>query len=332
MPARTSNPVVIWRLLDGRAGHESQVRGLSEAMSRLQECECVDIPVKPSLRGIRSLLPGRFGFCDELPRPDFLIAAGHGTHLPLIRLQRTFGGRSVVIMRPSLPSRLFDVCVVPSHDRWSERPGVIVTEGALNQVRPELRRSSDCGVFLVGGLSRHFQWSDAAVLCQIEQVLKRSELPWLMITSQRTPASFHQSLRESGLHLRLKSADAICDMSPREVLMHCREAWVSCDSVSMIYEAITSGCRVGMIELPTLHDSRLSRNVSRLRETRLATSYSDWLNGQSLVSRSGFCEADDVAAKLFAEVGLQTTDFTDQTRRGDFVIDAAVVNSVHRRS
>ncbi len=331
MPARTSKPVVIWRLLDGRAGHESQVRGLSEAMSRLHDCESIDIPIEPSRRGIRSLLPSRFQFCRELPKPDILIAAGHGTHLPLIRLQRTFGGRSVVIMRPTLPSRLFDVCVVPFHDQWSERPGVIVTEGALNQVRPELRRSSDCGVFLVGGLSRHFRWSDAAVLCQIESVLQQSELPWLLITSQRTPASFHQSLRESGLHLRLKSADAVCEASPREVLMHCREAWVSCDSVSMIYEAITSGCRVGMIELPTTHVSRLSRNVTRLRETGLATSYSDWLCGQSLVSRSGFCEADHVAAKLLAEIGLQTTGSAAPTQSADSAFDATLVHSAPRQ-
>ncbi|MFN9717770.1 MAG: mitochondrial fission ELM1 family protein [Planctomycetota bacterium] len=308
---------MIWRLFDGRAGHENQVRGLSDAMARLYPCRNVDICISAAIRGCRSLLPGRMEFCRDFPKPDLLVAAGHGTHWPLIRLQRRFGGRSVVIMRPGLPSSFFDLCVVPAHDRWVQGPRVIVTEGALNRIRPEHHRRAECGAFLIGGPSRHFQWSDTLVLSKISDVVTRSELPYILMTSQRTPSSFHVALRESGLHLRVRSADAVFGTSPNEVLSICREAWVSCDSVSMIYEAITSGCRVGLLELPAGRPGRLSQNVDRLCQRGLATSWTSWRNGRPLVSQSHFCEADRVAAMLLEAMNLAPTQGFDVTPESD---------------
>ena len=54
--------------------------------------------------------------------PDLIIGAGHQLHKPMLRTRWHLGGRCVVLMRPSLPSFLFDLALVPQHDRvWIKR-------------------------------------------------------------------------------------------------------------------------------------------------------------------------------------------------------------------
>ncbi|MEZ5600320.1 MAG: ELM1/GtrOC1 family putative glycosyltransferase [Candidatus Competibacteraceae bacterium] len=57
------------------------------------------------------------------------------------------------------------------------------------------------------------------------------------------------------------------------------QVWVSADSVSMVYEALTAGAAVGMLEVPRKRSSRISRGLDKLagagwvlRFRRLATS------------------------------------------------------------
>jgi uncharacterized protein len=42
----------------------------------------------------------------------------------------------VVLMKPSLPRRWFDLCILPQHDGIAADAHTLVTEGALNRVRP----------------------------------------------------------------------------------------------------------------------------------------------------------------------------------------------------
>ena len=61
---------MIWSLLDGRSGHENQVIGLTEAIARRVSVQAFDITIAQSLRGLRSLIPGRLSFAKTLPAPD----------------------------------------------------------------------------------------------------------------------------------------------------------------------------------------------------------------------------------------------------------------------
>ncbi len=83
---------------------------------------------------------------------------------------------------------------------------VIVTEGTVNRIRTRDRRTTDCGMILIGGPSRHFRWSDRLVLNQIRAVVESSSLPHVVATSQRTPSSFRVALQESGLDVPIKEA------------------------------------------------------------------------------------------------------------------------------
>src|SRR5690606_19667671 len=120
-------------LSDGRPGHENQSVGLAEALRRRTgaSVECVRWPAGAGL--FKRIGLARAGGEGGV---DLLIGAGHGTHLPLLAAARKFGARSVVIMKPSLPRGLFDLCVVPRHDLAvpADSGNVVVTRGALNRI------------------------------------------------------------------------------------------------------------------------------------------------------------------------------------------------------
>jgi mitochondrial fission protein ELM1 len=49
-----------------------------------------------------------------------------------------------------------------------------------------------------------------------------------------------------------------------EQLTQAGEVWVTPDSVSMVYEALTAGCRVGLFDLPSRPGSRVAKGVKDL--------------------------------------------------------------------
>jgi mitochondrial fission protein ELM1 len=54
------------------------------------------------------------------------------------------------------------------------------------------------------------------------------------------------------------------------------QVWVTADSVSMIYEALTSGAAVGVLEIPRKRSSRISRGTEQLASEDWVTFFSDW--------------------------------------------------------
>jgi mitochondrial fission protein ELM1 len=289
---------VIWRLRDGRSGHENQVIGLTEAIARRVSVQAFDITIAQRLRGLRSLIPGRMSFAKSLPEPNLLIGAGHSTHLPLLTLQRRFGGKTVVVMKPSLPTALFDLCLIPTHDNLIFQPeNVIRTEGALNRIRPSVEHDSGIGLLLVGGPSKHFLWSDDAVVDQIRQVVQKSSLYWTVATSERTPVSFIQRWRTETPEIPLVTAQECSSQWLPDQLAQCGVVWVTCDSMSMIYESLTSGTRVGLLKLPAIRRDRITRNIQRLCGMGWGVTSRQWLAGRSLPTMSRqFSESDRCSA------------------------------------
>jgi uncharacterized protein len=289
----TSVPV-IWRLLDGRPGHENQVRGLTEAIARRISVQYCDIVIDHSLRGLRSLIPGRVSFADSLPVPDLLVGAGHSTHVPMLIWQKRFGGKAVVVMKPSLPTTLFDLCLIPAHDNLRfETRNVVRTEGSLNRIRPSADHDPQRGLILIGGPSKHFLWSDEAVTTQLLKILRRDSRSWTVATSVRTPDSFVQSWRTHSPDVPLVTSLERSSRWLPEQLAERGAVWVTCDSMSMIYEALTAGSRVGLLELRATRHGRISRNIRRLTDLGLTTTSSQWLAGRELpVPTNHYSESD----------------------------------------
>jgi mitochondrial fission protein ELM1 len=285
---------VIWRMLDGRPGHENQVIGLTEAIQRIRSVEVCDIRLDEDRKSLRGILSGWLASMASLPAPDLLIGAGHSTHLPLLACSRRFGGRSVVIMKPSLPVGLFDLCLIPEHDTLCfPANNVVRTEGALNRVRPSDRHDSNCGLILIGGPSKHFLWSDEKVIRQVQAIAATSGIRWTIAASERTPENFLKHLQSQLPNVAVKTPhDTSSDWLPGQ-LEQAGTVWVTCDSMSMIYEALTAGARVGLLELEPSSPGRISSNIQRLIRSSMVTACSDWMQGRPLsASMKYFSEAD----------------------------------------
>ena len=275
LAARMDRPTVLWLISDGKPGHENQSLGLAEAICPRVPGEIHRIELTGS-RGMVGRLRSAASAAHKLPKPDIILAAGHSTHLPLLWLARKHRAKSIVLMRPSLPLSLFDLCIAPAHDFPSgcARPNVILTRGAINRVTPGADEKTG-KLILIGGPSKTHGWDGGALLDMLATVTASSG--WELTDSRRTPDGFLDQLRAN-----LPDVSAIShtrtppDWVP-EKLRQAAEVWVTEDSVSMIYEALTSGARVGLLPMPRLvASSRVMHGIDGLVADGYLTSFSDW--------------------------------------------------------
>ncbi|MCA9063560.1 MAG: mitochondrial fission ELM1 family protein [Planctomycetaceae bacterium] len=304
----TDEPLVVWRLLDGKAGHENQVLGLAEALERCTLCHHIDVDASRALKGFRAWLPGRTKFLDEVPAPHLLLGAGHSTHLPLLSLKRQFGGRTVMLMKPTLPMGWFDVCYIPSFHNLRPRPNLMLTEGTLNRIQPSNELQDHRGLVLLGGPSSHFRWSDQTVLDQLAAVcLREPGTQWTITTSRRTPASFVHSWRMSGLPGDLFPFHQTSGVWLADQMRISGRVWVTCESISMIFQSLTAGAAVGLLELPVRKESRITQCIRQLDTSGFVTLCTRWQSDR-ILRRTGrrLAEADRCAADILRRFPLIT--------------------------
>jgi mitochondrial fission protein ELM1 len=281
---------VVWRLSDGKPGHDNQSRGLIRALGRLTALECHELYGRDA--GRRALWPtlaSWFRPGQDLPDPALLIGAGHTTHLPMLAARMARGGRAVVLMKPSLPLCWFDLCLIPEHDRPPLRDNVLLTQGVLNTVR-----ASDCakpgiGLILVGGPSSHHRWDGPALVRMVRAILDADPMvAWRIADSRRTPACTRDLLRAIPLST---GAAPNCAFVPHEetgpewlstALAEAGTVWVTEDSVSMVYEALSAGAATGLLPVPRRCSSRPSRGVDALLASGQVTAFERWAEGAAL--------------------------------------------------
>lgn len=268
MPSSQSHPAVVtlWQVSDGKPGHVSQTLGLVQALARRIPVRSYSIPL-PDRSLAASVLCGRAGDTRSLPDPDLIVGAGHRTHPSLLAARFWRGGRAVVLMRPSLPVSWFDLCVAPEHDGLAPGAGVFITKGVLNTVQPGAGQSVDRGLFLIGGPCRHAQWNDETIARQVCRIVTaQPTVQWMLTTSRRTPAGFLEGLAKmapSNL-TAVGFAQTNRDWVPAQ-LGRCGQVWVTPDSVSMVYEALTAGAATGLLDLPLDPRSKLVAALERLQ-------------------------------------------------------------------
>jgi len=257
-----SRPIQILVISDGKPGHENQSLGLADAMARLHPAEIQTLRLDMG-KGFLGRLKG--AVAGNIPRLDFVLAAGHATHPAALLIARKYGARSISLMKPSLPVSWFDVCVCPEHDFLGKPvpPNVITSKGALNRVRPAGGARSG-KILLIGGPSKTHGYDETALIAQIRDIAADGE--WQVADSRRTPGTFLPALRKAlpGLtvfpHRETQPSWLAAMLSTAEAV------WVTEDSVSMIYEALTGGAKVCVLEMPRLRpDARVIRGLKALR-------------------------------------------------------------------
>jgi mitochondrial fission protein ELM1 len=293
-----SKPLILWLLGDGKPGHENQSLGLADAIARRMPCEVHRISLAGK-RGLLTRIQAAVLASAGLPQPDLIIAAGHATHPALLWLARKHRAKSIVLMRPSLPMSWFHLCIVPTHDFKNppRRENVIVTQGALNRVAPPDSAERNERIILVGGPSSSHGWNAEILLQALTQITATGD--WQLTNSRRTPGGFLEEIRE-----RLPAVEVFPhqqtppDWLPAK-LAAANQVWVTEDSVSMIYEALTSGASVGLLPLPRNQpNSRVLRGLARLIADGFLTPFTDWQTSRQLVKPPSILREADRCAEL----------------------------------
>lgn len=204
-----------------------------------------------------------------------------------------------MLMKPSLPTNWFDLCLIPDHDQPTNRENIIITRGALNTIIPATNQDAARGLILIGGPSRHYHWDENTLLDQLQCILKDGSVQWTLSDSPRTPeqtCAQLKALNHPNLHYYS------CKSTPAnwlsEQLKMSANVWVTQDSVSMIYEALTSGAAVGLLKVPAKKPGKLTTAIQRLAEQKLLTIFDSWKEGQKLTATHGLFNESGRCAKL----------------------------------
>jgi mitochondrial fission protein ELM1 len=289
---------------DGKAGHRSQALGLFKAIQRqssetvsFEEISIDDLAIFPLLVGL---------FRRSIPQlqttPDFIFGVGSHTQLRVFLLGKIYPqAKTVILMKPNYPFAWFNYSVIPEHDGIPASDRVIVTQGALNPIVNEQRHQSGRILIALGGSSKRHQWNEDKVFASIEHIVKQhSENEIIITTSRRTPEQFVECLNTYPFlpHVHFFPVEQTPQGWIFEEMQQAEAVWVTEDSVSMIYEALTAGCRVGVIAM------------DRTKQDRITTSV-DGLLGKGIISESlllaqlpepnAFKEAERVATYLLAQ-------------------------------
>lgn len=297
---RSPSQSTIWCLLDGRPGHQNQVLGLAEALQQRCDVQICNVDINGTKQRLHTLTASAQTLSGVNSSPDVIIGAGHRSHLPLWLLRRRFHAKSIVLMKPTLPLSRFDVCLIPTvHNLQNPPANVILTKGVLNRIRPSNNKQPNTGICLIGGPSAHYEWSDQTVLQQLETVLTNTDRDWVVATSRRTPGSFLTVLRQLSADAKIVTPDQTDRNWLPEQLAKSEVAWVSEDSVSMMYEALTSGAAVGVIELQRKKDNRVTECTDSLVRDGDVTRWAAWNSSGNLpVPKHALCEAARCADEI----------------------------------
>lgn len=307
------NPLAVSAFFDGRLGHEKQTKGILQALSGLTPTcvQSIRLPGPGFQTGFRNwrrflwtrLFPVR-SQRSTLP-VDLIIGTGSYTHIPMLLHKEQCGARIVTCMTPDLIFRKkMDLCFVPWHDFPKPAGNVFVTLGPPNTASPRSRHDLHKGLILIGGLDpKSHRWNSAQTMAGIEQLIHaETGLAWTISSSPRTPLDMVQLLRDLAAH------------NPRVIFVESRETgegwieeayathsfvWVTADSISMIYEALTAGCRVGILPVQwKKKTNKFQKSIDYLIGDRRVITIDMWQAGRQLNAAAPLNEAARCAAEI----------------------------------
>ena len=258
----------IWRLVDGKAGHDKQSLALVENLKNQARCKIFNINIQNITNPFLAIIFKKYNLDKGLINPDIAIGAGHKTHLYLLAIKRCFGAKIVVIMKPSLPLKFFDLCVIPKHDGVKSGSNVFITNTPLVSFNLNKKKKENMALFLIGGPSKHYYWDSKRVLEQIKNISKQFKFKKLLITtSRRTPIEFINEFNKSKIkNIKLYEHTKIMNDWLDKNIIKVKNIWVTNDSYSMLIEAIASGAYTDILELKMKKKSKLSGEINTIKK------------------------------------------------------------------
>ncbi len=253
------NIIAFW---DTRAGHIKQTRGIISSLASITPVKIEDITI--SNYSFFKIITNWMHFASPIsmfsePKKkssiDLIIGTGTHTHIPMLLLQRQKGGRVISCMTPEWPiSKWIDLCFIPEHDSPKGNNNVFQTFGPPNTAKNGNQHKQDHGLIVIGGEDKKTHiWDNNKVIAQIKKiVLDDMKIKWTISTSPRTPDNLFPLLENS-----LNEIPNVNIVPFRKTgkgwierkYAQSRYTWVTEDSVSMVYEALSAGCSVGLISI-----------------------------------------------------------------------------------
>ena len=289
---------------DGKAGHRSQAVGLYKAMQRQSADEVtfeeILIDQLPIFSLFSAILKKNIAALKQ--PPDYVFGVGSHTQLRVLLLGKVFPqAKTVILMKPNFPVNWFDYAIIPEHDGVDASEHVITTQGALNPIVNEQRHQPNRFLIALGGSSKRHHWNEEKVLNAIQQIVNlHPQAEIILTTSRRTPEEFLAHLNEKSFKSQLKIFPV--EKTPQgwifEEMQKAEAVWVTEDSVSMIFEALTAGCKVGVVEIDRLKEDRITRSIDQIIQSNLVSEHT---SVEMLVEPHAFKEAERVATCLLAK-------------------------------
>jgi len=259
---------------DGRPGHEKQTLALIRALGRLTPVTAEKVRLAGAGSTDDERMPPGAGH-RQGPPADLLIGSGRRTHPPLLlaKLKSRGRARAICCMSPNILLRgLFDLCLVPAHDGVRAGANVFLTDGPPCLTTNQGRHEANHSLLLIGGLDpkSHF-WDQAQVVRQAKTLLDQSpDRHWTLSSSPRTPPATVAELAQLAATregVQFCPATATPPGWIEEQYERHREVWVTADSISMVYEALSAGCRVGILPVKwRRRQNKFQRGLDQLRQ------------------------------------------------------------------
>lgn len=259
---------------DNKAGHRSQAMGLYQAYQRqnpYQRIEFHEVLIDDItyMDLCLAILGKSLSNIDY--QPDYLIGVGSHTHLKVYLLSKVYRrAKSIILMKTSLPLPWFDYHIIPQHDGQFHQSNVISTQGVLNPIINQHRHQQNRILIALGGSSKRHQWQNETIFTQVIDIIYQNLQSEIIITtSRRTPSDFLVKLQT---HFPITDYPKIqffpVEQTPQgwifEQMQLAETVWVTEDSVSMIFEALTSGANVGILQVNRLKSDRITMMLDEL--------------------------------------------------------------------
>lgn len=279
---------------EGSPGHEKQSMAIVHELEKLVDIKTEYIQLT-RLSGFRKmsrfflLYLRRDGGCRHIINaPDLLLGTGTQTHLDILAARKKYRVPAVTCMAPDIFLRnYFDLCFVPRHDGLPEKDNIFLTDGPPVTTAFSHKKPGNKGLILIGGPNAYSKGWKTDRICSYVQTIaeKRNSIHWTLSTSPRTPDTTSASLRKVAETYSNVEFYHFRDTPPGWVENEYAESditWVSVDSMSMIYEALTAGCKVGLLPLEWRNkDNKFKRSMDELIRKGLAVDFRQWQKDQS---------------------------------------------------
>ena len=265
--------MIAWVVTDGKAGMEVQCLGLAEAAGLVPVIRRVRLrqpwhtlspwlPVTGTIAYAPVSADGSTGSL-EPPWPDVLIASGRRSAGPALHVRRASRGQTFVvqIQDPRVPPRLFDLLIVPRHDR-ATGANVITTRGSLHRITASRLALEAAGSplsqlphprlgVLLGGNNPAYRMTPAIINQLGQDLIKLAStgVSVMVIGSRRTPDWAINCLRQMLQDKKTIIWDGTGANPYLSILATSDSFIVTSDSVNMVSEAAATGKPVHILAL-----------------------------------------------------------------------------------